>query len=154
MVKKRGQAAMEFLMTYGWALLVVLVAIGALASFGVLNPSGLLPETCTMIPGIACTDFAVTTSSIDIVLTNGMGTKLEGVTFEVGDENGNLCTTLTGADNILSDGETDKFSNSTNNCATAGADEGSRAKYILKLAYTPSGGLSHNKEGQLITQIS
>ena len=25
---KRGQAAMEFLMTYGWALLVVLVATG------------------------------------------------------------------------------------------------------------------------------
>ena len=31
-----GQA-MEFLMTYGWAILVVLVAVGALAYFGVFN---------------------------------------------------------------------------------------------------------------------
>ena len=30
---RKSQAAMEFLMTYGWAILVVLVAIGALAYF-------------------------------------------------------------------------------------------------------------------------
>jgi len=30
--QKKGQAAMEFLMTYGWAILVVLIVIGALAS--------------------------------------------------------------------------------------------------------------------------
>jgi uncharacterized protein (UPF0333 family) len=35
---RKGQAAMEFLMTYGWAILVVLAAIGALAYFGVLSP--------------------------------------------------------------------------------------------------------------------
>ena len=33
----KGQAAMEFLMTYGWAILVVLLAIGALAAFGVFD---------------------------------------------------------------------------------------------------------------------
>jgi len=35
---KSAQAAMEFLMTYGWALLVVLIVIAALAFFGLLNP--------------------------------------------------------------------------------------------------------------------
>ncbi len=44
MFGKKGQAAMEFLMTYGWAILVVLAAIAALAYFGVLSPSNLLPE--------------------------------------------------------------------------------------------------------------
>jgi len=39
---KRAQAAMEFLMTYGWAILVVLVAIGALAYVGVLSPEKFL----------------------------------------------------------------------------------------------------------------
>ena len=29
--------SMEFLLTYGWAILVVLVAIGALAYFGIFN---------------------------------------------------------------------------------------------------------------------
>lgn len=35
---RKGQAAIEFLMTYGWAILVVLAAIGALFYFGVLGP--------------------------------------------------------------------------------------------------------------------
>ena len=47
----KGQAAMEFLMTYGWAILVVLVAIGALAYFGVLSPETLLPEKCIVQSG-------------------------------------------------------------------------------------------------------
>ena len=45
-MKKKAQAAMEFLMTYGWAILVVLVVIGALAYFGVLSPKKLLPDKC------------------------------------------------------------------------------------------------------------
>ena len=35
MHNKRGQAAMEFLMTYGWAILAAITAIGVLAYFGV-----------------------------------------------------------------------------------------------------------------------
>lgn len=41
--ENKGQAAMEFLLTYGWVLLFLLAAIGALAYFGVLNPSRFLP---------------------------------------------------------------------------------------------------------------
>lgn len=35
---KRGQAAMEYLMTYGWSILIVLIAVAALFYFGVLDP--------------------------------------------------------------------------------------------------------------------
>jgi len=31
---KKGQAAMEFLMTYGWAILIAIIAIAALIAFG------------------------------------------------------------------------------------------------------------------------
>jgi hypothetical protein len=53
---KKAQAAMEFLMTYGWAILVVLAAIGALAYFGVLSPGNLLPEKCEFPSGLTCTE--------------------------------------------------------------------------------------------------
>jgi len=56
---RKGQAAMEFLMTYGWAILVVLAAIGALAYFGVLSPDRFLPEKCTANPPFACTQYKV-----------------------------------------------------------------------------------------------
>ena|SRR3989338_9098585 len=51
---KKAQAAMEFLMTYGWAILVVLVVVGALAYFGVLNPSNLVPERCVLTAPLDC----------------------------------------------------------------------------------------------------
>jgi len=74
-MKKKAQAAMEFLMTYGWAILVVLVVIGALAYFGVLNPQNLLPEKCTLPMGLYCKDHRVdgTASTVNFKLENGMG---------------------------------------------------------------------------------
>jgi len=75
---RKGQAAMEFLMTYGWAILVVLVAIGALAYFGVLSPGRFLPESCTIAPGLDCYDFGVDASAnqIQMDIRNGMGQKV------------------------------------------------------------------------------
>ena len=37
---KKGQAAMEFLMTYGWAILAAVIVIGALGSYFYFNQSG------------------------------------------------------------------------------------------------------------------
>jgi len=58
-MNKKGQAAMEFLMTYGWAIIVVLAAIGALAYFGVLSPSNLLPARTTFQAPVPNVDIAV-----------------------------------------------------------------------------------------------
>lgn len=38
--KKRGQAALEFLMTYGWAILSAIIVIGALGSYFYFNQGG------------------------------------------------------------------------------------------------------------------
>ncbi len=74
---RKGQAALEFLMTYGWAILVVLVVIGALAYFGVLNPSALLPEKCTLPPGLSCQDYLVSsTGGVTLNLQNGFGEQI------------------------------------------------------------------------------
>ena len=55
--KKKSQGAMEFMLTYGWAMLIVLVAIGALTYYGILDPTVLLPDKCTLQKGpLECTD--------------------------------------------------------------------------------------------------
>ena len=69
---KKSQAAMEFLMTYGWAILVVLAAIAALAYFGVLSPAKLLPEKCVIEAGITCDGHKVEPTKITLVLTNSV----------------------------------------------------------------------------------
>ena len=73
MINRKGQAALEFIMTYGWAILVVLVAIGALAYFGVLSPDKFLPSKCTLQSGIACLDNKATATSLSIVVKNSLG---------------------------------------------------------------------------------
>ncbi|MBR9700627.1 hypothetical protein GOV11_02060 [Candidatus Woesearchaeota archaeon] len=55
---KRAQAALEFITTYGWAIMIVLVMIGALSYFGVTNPKEYLPEKCIFKTGFNCLDFA------------------------------------------------------------------------------------------------
>jgi hypothetical protein len=72
---KKGQAAMEFLMTYGWAILVVLAAIGALAYFGVLSPDRFLPDKCTANPPFACNEYKVSEAadSVYFAVQNSAG---------------------------------------------------------------------------------
>jgi len=74
---KKGQAAMEFLMTYGWAILAVLVAIGALAYFGVLSPSKNVPNYALAEPGFFVDDFKVTSSKLEFILGNSRGFDIE-----------------------------------------------------------------------------
>ncbi len=40
----RSQSAMEYLMTYGWAILIIAVVLGALYSLGVFNMSAYMPK--------------------------------------------------------------------------------------------------------------
>src|SRR3989339_1539519 len=73
---KKAQAALEFLMTYGWAILVVLAAIGALAYFGVLSPSNFLPSKCTAGVGMACLgqpELDPAANQVAFVVQNGIG---------------------------------------------------------------------------------
>ena len=74
---RSSQAALEFLTTYGWAFLVILIMISALAYFGILSPSKILPERCTFSSQFACVDFIISgsgaTKFIQIKLRNNVG---------------------------------------------------------------------------------
>ncbi|MEM4065247.1 MAG: hypothetical protein QXV17_00005, partial [Candidatus Micrarchaeaceae archaeon] len=41
---KKLQSAMEYLMTYGWAILIIAVVLGALYSLGVFNSTNFAPK--------------------------------------------------------------------------------------------------------------
>jgi len=68
-------------MTYGWAIMVVIVAIAALAYFGVLSPDRFLPSRCTLQAGIACLDHLAssTDQAISVTLKNSLGYDLTSV---------------------------------------------------------------------------
>ncbi len=76
---KKGQAAMEFLMTYGWAIIVVLITIGALAYFGVLSPERIFGSSCILEPGLNCEDFKVDSEGVTLIIRNGLGVYITDV---------------------------------------------------------------------------
>ena len=146
LIKSKAQAALEFLMTYGWAILVVLVAIGALAYFGVLSPERFLPSKCTLPAGIACTDFLIdgTTNTITVALRNGLGYDLIDVSIAAGP-----CGQ--GLTNTLNNGEQKIFTTGACSPVLAG---GSKLNYELQLKYTNADSLlTHVVNGTITGRV-
>ena len=143
MINRKSQAALEFIMTYGWAILVVLVAVGALAYFGVLSPDKFLPSKCTLQSGIACIDHKATLTTIDVRIKNALGFDINTVVVKAED-----C----GTDNApatLANGEEQTYT------ITCGADlPGSKYNGQLNVSYVVTDtGISHNNVGEITTRI-
>ena len=143
---KKAQAAMEFLMTYGWAILVVLAAIGALAYFGVLSPDKFLPEKCTLPSGIACIDYRLaSSSSLEVVIQNAQGNDMYDVTAGIETATENCSSAMTD----LLDGQKSVF---VIDCA----DDIQKGKFKtpLTVRYTRAdSAMNHTKVGEIIMNI-
>ena len=156
---KKAQAAMEFLMTYGWAILVVLIAIGALAYFGVLNPSRFLPRSCTLAPGLACDEFLVddTGNTVTLIIRNGLGESIDfsaiGVDTNLDGDTGDAtdCAPIDTAS--IGDGALSPNIVITCPDAQVGA-VGDRFRGDIIGTYTLSGGtLVHTMSGSITTEV-
>ena len=145
---KRGQAALEFLMTYGWAILVVLAAIAALAYFGVLNPDRFLPEKCTLPSGLACLDYKASNgTSMTLIIQNSLGVDISGIQIGI---NGTGCVPTnqtTGATSLINGVK------GTYVFTCAGASSG-KFNGVVSFTYTNQDtSLTHTKFGQLILTV-
>ncbi|RME52870.1 hypothetical protein D6783_03595 [Candidatus Woesearchaeota archaeon] len=72
---RAGQAALEYLITYGWGFLVILVVVGSLAYYGLLTPSQYFPERCEFGPQLVCEDFYIqeAPAQVKVTLRNNFG---------------------------------------------------------------------------------
>jgi hypothetical protein len=97
---RKGQTAMEYLMTYGWAILVVMVVLAALFYLGILNPRGITPNQCSFPAGFSCIAWKLyTNGTLYLKLGQGMGRTIN-IT-------GLNCTTNV---NVIQQGGTIRFS--------------------------------------------
>ncbi|MFH0978945.1 MAG: hypothetical protein V1837_06630 [Candidatus Woesearchaeota archaeon] len=144
-MQKRAQAAMEFLMTYGWAILVVLAAIGALAYFGVLSPDRFLPEKCTLPSGVACLDFTASSTQVVMRIQNSGGFDMTGVNVRLSNATDTVLCTPSAT--TLSDGQQQTFTCTSNFAA-------GKLKSVINMTYTnQQTSMSHVKSGELIAKI-
>ena len=155
---KKGQAAMEFLMTYGWAILVVLAAIGALAYFGVLSPGNLLPEKTTFKAPFLNTESAVVTVSGSAILVQVPFTNSQGGSISIdtssgtgdGDCGATPSLAISGATNPIGNGE--EFILSWN--CTSSVNSGDKFKANLGFDYnTTTSGLTRVHSGEVVGKV-
>ncbi len=144
--RKKAQAAMEFLMTYGWAILVVLIAIGALAYFGVLNPDKFLPEKCVLSTGsgLYCDDYSASAGTVTLRIKNILNEQVAVANVTI-TATGETCTSYTTSTNIPAD-DTRDFPIA---CSTVVS--GDKVKGDIVIIFTPTGGLAKTSTGSIVT---
>lgn len=77
---KKGQTALEYLMTYGWAIIIVVVVGAALWSMGVFNPSTFTGNTKSGFQDLMIEDWAV---KADGTVTMSVGYRESGTAIEI-----------------------------------------------------------------------
>ena len=65
---------MEYLMTYGWAILIIAVVLGALFSLGVFSSGSFLGSTCIASAGYLCSSLRWVSSNAVLLATVGQNT--------------------------------------------------------------------------------
>lgn len=71
------QSAMEYLMTYSWALLVIALVLVALFTLGVFNPSSVISSQCILPAGLSCVSvYMVSNGLVSINLLQATNTPI------------------------------------------------------------------------------
>jgi len=84
--KPKLQSAIEYLITYGWGILIVIIALAALYSF-IISPSSLVPDFCNFKYGPTCNNAFLLTSNtatnFAIIATNSLSFPIKNPSITV-----------------------------------------------------------------------
>ena len=157
-MNRKGQAALEFLTTYAWAFLVILIMVGALAYFGILRPSKLLPDRCNFGSEFNCLDFRLqyTAQQANLRLQNGVGETITVDSVSIFDDTGSaLCSNT----NDVTHPSTNVTDYQVTGCdfADAGYTDGEKGKVEVTITYySVKSGLNypHEVRGDIFTTIT
>ncbi len=151
----KSQAALEFLITYGWAVLTMLIMVAALAYFGILNPDRLLPDRCNFASEVGCKEQSIVGNGVNLRLTNGMGEEviIDGVNFSIENTNLRCNSSMTGKPWFP--GETRDFYNA---CDFTGSNiaKGQRQKLNVQVVFhavSSSSSYGRSTQGEMISTV-
>ena len=60
----RLQSAMEYLTTYGWALLIMAIVLAAMFALGVFNPGQFAGQECLVPAGFSCLSYFIANNGV------------------------------------------------------------------------------------------
>ncbi|MCF7799188.1 hypothetical protein K9M74_04770 [Candidatus Woesearchaeota archaeon] len=154
---RTGQAALEFLTTYGWAFLVILVMIGALAGFGILTPSNFLPNRCNFASELSCYEHKLTNNGASgelyatVILLNSIGSTLNISDITMTSQYGDLDCSAAGTGQVSAGDTIELICDDNGNIFP---DAGEKIKIQARVTYTPLGKkLSQTVDGEIFSSI-
>jgi hypothetical protein len=87
MAFRKGQAALDFLMTYGWAIALVVIIAAVLFSMGLFDTSNFVGNKATGFSGVAVKDWSyLANGTFSVLFSNQVGqpVNLNNVTVSIG----------------------------------------------------------------------
>ena len=150
--KLRAQSAMEYLMTYGWAILIIAVVLGALFSLGVFNSSSLMGTTCIPLSGYYCANPVLTGNVLTLTIGQATGTSYSGVTAYIVPSGSTLSSSdPSNSIGTLNSGQTVTVTFSSTSTVTLPSSLGSAFTGQVWLAYSPASAPSTTLQTQIAT---
>ncbi len=144
--KTKGQAALEYMITYGWAFIVIIAAVSVLGYFGFLNPNKYIPERCEFGEQLKCVDYSAhSNGNIEFRFRNNFG-----VPINVSAVMGTGSPTLVGSV-IIPDGEIKKVTVNTTEDMFAGTKQ--HFDFTFNFSRDESGAPSHLVSGVLFAEV-
>lgn len=70
----KAQSAMEYLMTYGWAILIIAIVLAALFALGVFSSGSFIGTSCIAASGFQCSNPLLHSSTFTATLGQSTGT--------------------------------------------------------------------------------
>ena len=138
---RKSQAALEFLTTYGWALLIILLMIGSLAYFGILSPSRLLPDRCNLGSEMKCLNSIIGelddgSGILRLKLKNNLPDQIIATSFETSSDSSTpFGCTVTPIGTTWASGEVKDIEFLGCNNKASGVVQGTKSKVSFKMKY-------------------
>ncbi len=145
---KKSQSALEYMMTYGWAILIIVIIAAVLYSFGVFNP------TSVSVTPFSATGFAT------VPVTNGQANST-AMSLYISDEAGNDIS-IKNVSVVINNKQYSNFTCLSNNLTTSQNSQcfiqglsltGPEVNALGTITYQ-SNGLTYNSSGSLRVEIS
>ncbi len=167
MSMKKAQSAMEYLMTYGWAILIVIIVAAALYALGIFNPAtytGRIPTGFTTLG--APEDWDVNSDGdVRIILNNRLASQI--TVYEISVTSGTTTDTwetvgCTGAGTYLTIAPNGQVEPSNTTCPSSNEEyelnvgsqtSGTTYSVDVEILYN-SGGFNHTESGKITGTIS
>jgi hypothetical protein len=154
-MKLKAQSAMEYLMTYGWAILIVIIVAAALYALGLFNPATFTGQRTTGFPNMGAPSDWIYSANGDfnITLRNGLGEAItiSTVTANCAANQGTVTFATDAASNTVGAGSTIEYyvNQSMTFCQTL--TTGSSYSTAFTITYTTQSGTYARQDTGTVT---